>query len=211
MTTYYALVADVVASRYLTPTARARLQEALKRSLPGLNQRWASVLAARFAITMGDELQCLLHTSAAIWPVSHAIRRTFSTVDWIVACGRGPLTTPLTADAAAPELDGPCFHAARRAMDRGKEERLVLAVEGFDERSLDGVSRYYAALYWGWTRRQRLAANDWRAMTADSEATLTQKRRGRSDPSAVSHLRKRMAWPLVESGDRMFQALLEAS
>src|SRR5688572_229416 len=107
MTIYYALIADVVASRHLTATARARLQVALRRSLPAMNERWASVLAARFAITMGDELQCLLYSPAAIWPVSHAIRRTFNTVDWIVACGRGPLTTPLASDVAAPELDGP--------------------------------------------------------------------------------------------------------
>ena len=209
MTLYVALTADVIASRELSATRRAQLQDTLRRLLPALNSRWAGALAARFALTMGDELQCLLTTPGAIWEVSHGIRQAFNSVDWIIACGRGTLSTPLAPGIAAPELDGPCFHAARAALERGKAERLILALGGFDDPRLDGVSRYYAALYWGWTRRQRLAANVWRA--AHVGALVGEQGSRPPHPSATSHLRRRMAWPLVESGDRMFQTLLEAS
>ena len=42
------------------------------------------------------------------------------------------------------------------------------------------------------------------------EASLTPAARLKVVPSAVSHLRRRMAWPLVAAGDKMFRALLEA-
>src|SRR6266705_5452305 len=60
--TYIALIADAIASRELPPAARARLQADARTAVKDLNQRYRRVLAARFAITLGDELQCLLAT-----------------------------------------------------------------------------------------------------------------------------------------------------
>src|SRR2546427_60747 len=105
--TYIALIADAIASRELPPAARARLQADARTAVKDLNQRYRRVLAARFAVTLGDELQCLL-----------------------------PTPQPVGDPAAA---------AARLDVDR----------------------------------------------------------------SAISHLARRMAWPLVAAGDKMFRALLE--
>jgi hypothetical protein len=210
MTVYYAVIADVIASRELSTARRGKLQESLRKALPALNARWQEYLAARLAITMGDELQCLLSSSSAIWPVVHGIRGLFDNVDWLVACGRGPLSTPLEPGLTAPELDGPCFHAARGALARAKKERMIMAFEGFADRRLDGAAGYYAALYWGWTRRQRQVANLWRGAPFVPEIAAAE-RAGEVHPSALSHLRRRMAWPLVESGDKMFRSILEAS
>jgi hypothetical protein len=202
MTTYVAIIADVIGSRELGPARRARLQRDLRHALPELNRRWEKDLAARFAITLGDELQCLLKHPRALWDVTHAIRRTFDAVDWVVACGRGALSTPIPRGATAPELDGPCFHAARAAVERGKTDRQILAFGGFANPALDALARYYSALYWSWTRRQRRAATAWR-WTAPTAGRV------RENPSALSHLKRRVAWPLVEEGDRMFRSLLE--
>src|SRR2546422_6250106 len=52
--------------RSLPPAARARLQADARAAVKDLNQRYRRVLAARFAVTLGDELQCLRseeHTS----------------------------------------------------------------------------------------------------------------------------------------------------
>src|SRR2546429_933997 len=92
--TYVALIADAIASRELPPAARARLQADARTAVKDLNQRYRRVLAARFAVTLGDELQCLLPTPQPVWDVAHDLRARLPTVDWVVACGRGPITTP---------------------------------------------------------------------------------------------------------------------
>src|SRR5207253_1541654 len=88
--TYVALIADAIASRELPPAARARLQADARTAVKDLNQRYRRVLAARFAVTLGDELQCLLPTPQPVWDVAHDLRARLPTVDWVVACGRGP-------------------------------------------------------------------------------------------------------------------------
>src|SRR5437667_35017 len=116
--TYVALIADAIASRDLPPASRARLQADARAAVKHLNQRYRRVLAARFAVTLGDELQCLFPTPQPVWDVAHDLRARLPTVDWVVACGRGPITTPLAP--TAPELYGPCFHEARPALDPAK-------------------------------------------------------------------------------------------
>jgi len=199
---YVALIADAIASRELSPAVRARLQTDIRAALKELNRRYARVLAARFAVTLGDELQCLLATPQPVWDLAHHVRARLPAVDWVIACGRGPIATPLAP--TAPEVDGPCFHAARAAMDRAKRHRQVFAFGGFAP-ALDPLASYYSALYWSWTPRQRRAA----ALLRQGDAIAAAARLD-VDRSAVSHLARRMAWPLVVAGDKMFRALLEA-
>lgn len=206
---YVAIIADAIDSRGLAPAARKRLQADLQHALPQLNQRYRKALAARFDVTLGDELQCLLIDAGSVWELSHLIRYTFPAVDWVVACGRGPITTALTAGITAPKVDGPCFHAARAALESAKRDRQVLTLAGFPGEHLSAWAAYYSGLYWSWTARQRALANKWRAW-GDAEAGLPKKIQEGLHPSAVSHLRRRMAWPLVAQGDRMFRNLLEA-
>src|SRR2546422_1054279 len=59
---YIALIADAIASRELPAATRARLQADARAAVKDLNRRYRGVLAARFAVTLGDELQCLLPT-----------------------------------------------------------------------------------------------------------------------------------------------------
>src|SRR5438876_9752436 len=91
---YIALIADAIASRDLAPTARARLQADARAAVKDLNHRYRRVLAARFAIPLGDEPQCLLATPQPLSDLAHALRARLPTGDWVVACGRGPLTPP---------------------------------------------------------------------------------------------------------------------
>src|SRR2546426_409404 len=200
--TYIALIADAIASRELPPAARARLQADARTAVRDLNQRYRRVLAARFAVTLGDELQCLLPTPQPVWDVAHDLRARLPTVDWVVACGWGPITTPLAP--TAPEIDGPCFHEARAAMDRAKRERQVFAFGGFTA-ALEPLASYYSALYWSWTPRQRRTATLLRLGDPAAAAARLDV-----DRSAISPLARRMAWPPVAAGDKRFRALLEA-
>lgn len=208
-TTYIALIGDVVASRQLPERARAKLQRDLRDAMAEFNQRWRRFLAARFAVTRGDEFECLLHTAQPVWDIAHGVRRKFPEADWVIACGRGPISTKLEGRPTAPEVDGPCFHLAREALARAKANRLVFTFSGFPNRELDGFASYYSALYWNWTRRQRRAANDFRAASDQTLASLQAHAHEKVVPSALSHLRRRMAWPLVAEGDKMFRTLLE--
>ena len=202
---YVAFIADVVASRALTDRARAALQRDIAAAAREFNARYRKHLAARCAVTLGDELQGLFTSAAPAWDVSHQLRLRIPTVEWIVAYGRGALAMPLRRGASAPELDGPCFHAARSALDHAKRTGLVLTFGGFDP-PLTACATYYSALYRGWTRRQRAVAT---AQRARSEARLEELARLlHVGPSAVSHLRRRMVWPLVAAGDKVFQDLL---
>jgi hypothetical protein len=196
---YVALIADAVASRGLPAARRARLQSDLRGALPDLNARYRRSLAARFAVTLGDELQCLLTSAEPVWELAHHLRLRFAEVEWVVACGLGPIATRLDRNTTAPEVDGPCFHEARGAMERAKASRLVLALGGFDP-ALEPLVNYYSALHWSWTPRQRQAATLLRlGSPAFAAAQL------KIDRSAISHFARRMAWPLVEAGDRMFR------
>jgi hypothetical protein len=105
--------------------------------------------------------------------------------------------------ASVVELDGPCFHHAREALERAKPERLVLAFGGYDEIAT-AFGAYYSALYWTWTSRQREAA----ALLRTLEPADVAKRLD-VDRSAVSHLTRRMNWRQVAEGDAAFRRYLE--
>jgi len=172
------------------------------------NRRWRGRLAARFAVTQGDQFQALLAGPEALWDLLHWLRAELrgagagagTEAEWIIACGRGPITTPLAA--TAPEVDGPCFHLAGSALEAAKRQRLVLAFGGYDP-VVDAFARYYSALYWSWTVRQREVAS---ALRLGDRAALP--RRLRVTRSAVSHVASRIGWRLVEAADAEFRRRL---
>jgi hypothetical protein len=201
---YVAVLADVIGSRALPPPARARVQARLHAGLKDLNKRraWRPAIAAGFAIARGDEIEGLLRDASLLWDIAHWLRHSFADVDWIIACARGPISTAL-ADTAL-EVDGPCFHAARAALEEAKERRQVLTFRGFPA-AVDALAAYYSALYWSWTPRQRRQAATLRL----DDAATPQAERVSVHPTAISHMKRRMAWPLVAEGDRMFRAAID--
>jgi len=204
---YIAVLADAIGSRALPPRDRARLQTQLHTRLrTDLNQRraWRPGIAAGFAIARGDEIEGLLKGASLVWDIAHWLRRAFADVDWIIACARGPISTALATTAL--EVDGPCFHAARAALEEAKGERRVFTFRGFSP-PVDALAAYYSALYWSWTPRQRRQASTLRLR----DAAADEGRDLKVHPTAVSHMKRRMAWPLVAAGDMMFRAaILEA-
>ena len=199
------MLADVVGSRLLPPRQRARLQNDLRDTLRLVNRRWRQKVAAKFAIARGDEIQGLLKDTTIVWDIAHLLRHALPTVNWIIACGFGAITTALATTAV--EVDGPCFHAASAALEDAKRHRQVFVFRGFPP-ALDGLAAYYSALYWSWTPRQRRVASRLRFIGPGLDDLY-----GRLNvhPTAISHMKRRMAWPLVAEGDRMLRAaILEA-
>src|SRR6266705_240725 len=87
---YVALIADAVASRTLAPRARARLQSDVRASLGDLNRRWRRAIAAKFAVTRGDEIEGLLGNAAAVWDIadrkSTRLNSSHRTISYAVFC-----------------------------------------------------------------------------------------------------------------------------
>jgi len=121
-TTYLALIGDAVASRALPPPRRARLQRAFRGAIPEFNRRWRTALAARFAVTLGDEFQALLTTARPVWELLHEVHLRFPEVEWVVACGLGPIATRLERHATAPEV----VSVRREVLARGDVERAAV-------------------------------------------------------------------------------------
>ena len=203
---YVAVLADAIGSRALAPQARARLQAQLHARLKDLNKQraWRPVIAAGFAIARGDEIEGLLASPRPVWDIAHWLRGALADVEWIIACARGPISTALAA--TAPEVDGPCFHAARAALDEAKERRQVFTFRGFPP-AVDALAAYYSALYWSWTPRQRRQASEFRLRDA-AAVEIDPGNRLKVHPTAISHMKRRMAWPLVAAGDMMFRAAI---
>src|SRR2546430_3163202 len=88
-------------------------------------------------------------------------------------------------------------------MAGARRERLVFAFGGFTA-ALEPLASYYSALYWSWTPRQRRTATQLRVGDPAAAAARLDV-----DRSAISHLARRIALPLVAAGDKMFRALLE--
>jgi hypothetical protein len=202
VTQYVAVLADAVASRRLPVPARQALQQQLRAALTTANRKWRKTISARFAITLGDQLEGLLTLEAPLWDIVHYLRAELDG-DWIIACGRGPLST--APGPSVIELDGPCFHEAREALERAKQQRLVLAFGGYDA-TANAFGAYYSALYWTWTSRQRQAA----ALLRTMEPAAVAERLG-VDRSAISHLTRRISWRQVEAGDAAFRKYLETA
>lgn len=200
-----AFLADVVQSRARAPRARGALQQELHAVAREFNGRYRAHTAARWAVTLGDELQGLFTSAGPVWEAAHELRLCFPAVEFVIACGKGGLTTPLHRGVTAPELDGPCFHAARAALEAAKRDGLVFAFGGFAP-TLDAPVRYYSALYRGWTTRQRALATAQRARP-DARLAELAKLIG-VEATSISHRRRRMAWHLVASGDTMLQEML---
>lgn len=193
---YIAIIGDAVASRRLPTLRRQRLQRELRAVLAEANRRWRRVVAARFAVALGDQFEGLLQGPEQLWEVLQWLRAELRGVEWVLACGRGRIMTPLAA--TAPEVDGPCFHLARAALEEGKRKRLLVAFGGFDP-MVTALGHYYSALYWSWTARQREVATQLRVT---GRGRLSDQLR--VTPSAVSHVTSRIAWRLVEVGDAAF-------
>lgn len=199
---YIAVLGDAIASRTLSPAARAAAQADLRRAIGVVNRRWRGAVAAKFVIALGDQFEGLLRDDAPLWDVLHVLRAELVDADWVLVAARGGITTPLARTAI--EVDGPCFHAARTALETAKRDGQVLALAGFAD-PVQPLARYYSALHASWTARQRRAA----ALLRTVDAVTAAQRLG-VDRSAVSHLARRMGWSLVESGDRDFRRILEA-
>ncbi len=150
---FLALIGDLQASR--ASENRSLLQQRLETGLQRINRRHAADRAARFVVTLGDEFQGLLHEPRALMRLITSLDESLRGLAIRYGVGWGGLSTPLKPDAIG--MDGPCFHAARAALQRSKREKRWLTVCGFGDEEdtiLNSLFGLMGALRSQWTVRQ---------------------------------------------------------
>lgn len=122
MAVYCVANLDIVGSRLVSD--RGRLQKHLLSSIEQMNQRYSSVLAAPITMTLGDEWQFITHKPSVAYDLVHEFQQLLWQANaWIYAgMGIGGLSTPVYEDVR--QMDGPCFHAAREALQIVKENQF---------------------------------------------------------------------------------------
>lgn len=133
---YWAVIGDIVHSRALKD--RAAWQRRLEAVLSEADQRFGAGLAAGWTLTLGDEFQALYRAPDAIPPAIEWLLGALDPVRLRFGVGRGTLATELKPRAVG--MDGPVFHAARKALDHAKRKgKSVTAAEtrGIMERATD--------------------------------------------------------------------------
>lgn len=192
---YLAVIGDLRRSRALT--ARAAVQQRLETGLARVNRVLADELSAAFVVTLGDEFQGLLRRPEAAMPALALLEEELADLPVRYAFGWGALATRLRPEAVG--MDGPCFHAARAALDLAKREQRWVAVRGFGERHdavLNGILRLLGEVRTRWTRTQAATVRGMRRAHTQREVAA---QRGVSESTISKALKGAMYDATVEA------------
>ncbi|MEM9554396.1 MAG: SatD family protein [Acidobacteriota bacterium] len=121
---FVAVIGDLVGSRQIED--RAAAQERLVEVLELLNTKYREHVASRFVVTLGDEFQGLLAIDAPVDGLWWTYQREMPYPTHF-GFGFGTLATPLKAEALG--MDGPCWYAARSALELAEVEARRFTVE----------------------------------------------------------------------------------
>jgi len=151
------VIADMVASRSLSPSQRSLVQEEFTDLIERLNQLYREHLCAKFVITLGDEFQGLLRNPEIIPRLVWMIEQCFTARALRLGFGYGSLHTSIKEYAI--NVDGPALHAARSSIEAAKQRALQGGVfTGFGptlDPALNGFARLLHYQRATWPARQR--------------------------------------------------------
>ena len=192
---FLAVIGDLRRSR--EDLDRARTQLRLEAALESINRKFAGDLAARFIITLGDEFQGLLKIPGDVFRVIKDIDHDLEGLPIRFGLGWGSLSTESRPEAIG--MDGPCFHHARAAILRSKDEDRAVVVAGFGEQAdlaLNGVLALMEGVRQRWKPAQ---AETVRLMTGRSLQKEVAKLRGVSTSVVSETLKSTLYRPMLES------------
>jgi hypothetical protein len=191
-----ALIGDIVDSKRIED--RAAFQRKLRGTLDEINGELApGVLAARLDLAAGDEIQGLFRRPEAVVPVVTRLADALAPERLVVGVGRGGLTTDPSPRVS--EMDGPCFHHARDALESARKDDAWVGVKGFGESAdvvLGALFLLIHTLRSRWTDKQAQYARAARQMLRKEFAARFQV-----SPSVVSESLKSAAFDAVRAGE----------
>lgn len=157
---YVAVIADMVSSKALSPSARALVQEDFTALIHTLNQLFRADLRAKFVITLGDEFQALLRNPVIIPQLIWMLEQRFTARPLRLGFGYGEIHTSIKEYAI--NLDGPALHSARAAIEQAKRRNSRGGVfTGFGptlDPALNGFARVLYHQRSTWPAQQRAVA-----------------------------------------------------
>jgi len=200
---YLTIIGDIRQSRSVPD--RRSVQGGLEAALTALNQEFGSELAAPFAVAGGDEFQGLLLRPDRALRVINTVESWLSGLRLRYGLGWGALATSLRPEVI--RMDGPCFHAARDALTRGKAEDRWVTVGGFGpdpDQVLNGIFRLMDGVRRRWKPKQAETVGLMRRARLQKEVAAT---RGVVESVVSDTLRSALYAPLREA-ERAVEILL---
>lgn len=161
---YIAIIGDIKNSKELEN--RKNIQVKLKSVLSEINEKYNSVISAKFMITLGDEFQGLLCSGDGVLEIIEEIQRQMHPVEIRFGIGVGQITTEINAEMAIG-ADGPGYYKAREAIEilknseqKSKTQAADIRIEiENDENSiaimLNTIFSLIAVIQNNWSERQR--------------------------------------------------------
>lgn len=152
-TVYAALIGDIRASREIDD--RADVQDRLRGALADISETAPCSLVADFVITTGDEFQALYDDATPVVEAMGRISEALPELTFAFGAGVGGLDTELREEAVG--MDGPCFHAARQALEQAKHKDRWAQAAGLpepDTRLVDSMLALLGATRSDWTPTQ---------------------------------------------------------
>jgi hypothetical protein len=169
------VIGDVVRSRELVD--RSSSQNLLRGLVRSLNRAFRKSTTTRFAITLGDEFEGVLHDFTVIPDLIWQIRTSFVDAPIRLGFGAGSLSTMVVSSPL--EMDGEAFHHARAAIEKARKEQLLGGVflgYGIDEdRMLNGLAR--------------ILDHHWSRLTARQQEILSLRRAGLAQVEIAARLK----------------------
>lgn len=199
---YVVVIGDVVESRELTD--RASAQDELRSVIDVFNRERDDALAAPLKLTGGDEMKTLLEDPVLAVDVIVQVTEAAHPIALAWGIGRGPLATSWVPDVG--ELDGPCFHRARRAIEAASADKAWARASGFsevDDVVVSALFRLLGSIRSSWTDKQRTYVRSVRRKSQRATA----KELGVTE-GAISHSLRSARFHDVEEGEEALRRLL---
>jgi hypothetical protein len=202
-TNYVVIIGDIRGSRQMP--RRAEFQKVMEQRLEAINRDFGEKLAAAFVVTLGDEFQALLRRPEDVMDVLVALDFAFPRDTPIrYGIGWGPISTELRDRAVG--MDGPCFHNAREAVQRGKRDDRWATVLGLgeDDRTINALLRLVGEVRSRWTDVQRATVEQTRRSRTQREVAAA---RGVNESSVSQALKAAMHEPVMEAEEAVVELL----
>lgn len=222
---YAAVTGDLVASRKVSASDRAEVQQEILKVLEELNRDLGQDLARPAVLTAGDEIQALFRVPSAVVTFVQRIKdRLYGSAapdqdrlhgsatpdqDIVFGVGLGALSTGLLPGAASVEqLDGTCFHRARETLTQAKKRKTWVVLQGFgavDDRTLTSLFELMGAIRAGWTTRQSLYTVELRSLGK----RIAVARKWSVSPSVITESLQLSRFDAILSGEEAVRLLLQ--
>lgn len=201
--TYFAVIGDLNDSRELEN--RAEVQHQMQAVIAQLNEQTAGRHTAPLKLTAGDEVQGISEDPCYALEVVLALSDAVAPAQFSWGVGFGELSTDITDDVAL--LDGPCFHEARKALEKSRRKGCWFEAEGIDSYSstvLNAMMNLMGAIREDWTAKQAAYVRQARDHSQIDVARSTGKA-----PSTISRALRATKFDRVVEGEHAARLVLE--